>query len=407
MARIGPANIRIDRITLAVCAFLSLIALVLPLPVREPIAAALRRTVLAPMVKLQEKAELSRRAFLNHDAMMRIRDSVALEVINTGTLRDENARLREILGLGSKLKWGFIPAEALHGRGVRDESAIILSAGSNSGVERLSPVIAPEGLVGVVDDVDPTMSHAMLWTHQEFRVSAMSEDGTAYGIVQASASNEGGRFLMEMRGVPFRTSVENGTLIITSGLGGVFPRGIPLGRIISETKTSESWARTYLIRPEVFPADVYSVMILKPDRASEGVGAVWAVGSGADTTIKNIVTAGDSLAREAALAEARARQAVRDSIIRDSILKAAPFDSATVTQPVPSVPRPAPAVPRPTQQAPSSTPGSTPTQQTPNQVPGSTPTSTPAPARVPATTPQTPRQPRTTQPQSDTPAVRN
>lgn len=342
MARVGRSNIRIDRIILVLCVFLSLIALGLPLPVREPIAAALRRSILAPMVKLQEHAELSRRAFLDHEDIMRVRDSVALEVINANPLRDENKRLREILGLGSKLKWGFIPAEALHARGVRDESRIILSAGANSGVTRLSPVIAPEGLVGLVDDVDPTMSHAMLWTHQEFRVSAMSEDGSAYGIVQASSAAEGGRILMEMRGVPFRTSAEVGTLIVTSGLGGVFPRGIPLGRIVSETKTAESWARTYLIRPEVFPADVYSVIILNPERGSEGVGNVWAVGDGVDTTIRNILAAGDSLAREAALAEARARQAVRDSIIRDSILQTIPPDHiappTVVTPQIPPVP---------------------------------------------------------------------
>ncbi len=322
MARAGRANNRFDRIILVVCATLSLTALVLPIPVREPIGGALRRTLLAPMVMLQERAELSRRAFLNHEEIMRMRDSVALSVMNTAPLRDENDRLRELLGLGSRLKWGFIAAEALHGRGVRDESSVILSAGSNAGVQPLTPVVAPEGLVGVVDNVDPTMSHVMLWTHQDFRVSAMSEDGSAFGIVQAHLSSGPGKYLMEMRGVPFRTSVTPGTLIITSGLGGVYPRGIPLGRVISETKTNESWARTYLIQPEVAPADVYSVMILKPERASQGMNNVWAVGAGADSTVRSIVAAGDSLARAAALAEARARQAVQDSLMRDSLRKA-------------------------------------------------------------------------------------
>src|SRR5204863_226252 len=102
-----------------------------------------------------------------------------------GSLEAENDRLRKLIGLGSRLKLGFIPAEALHGRGVRDETTVILSAGSRAGVSRLSPVIAPEGLVGGVDQVDPTMSHAMLWTHPDFRVSAMSPDGTAFGSAQS------------------------------------------------------------------------------------------------------------------------------------------------------------------------------------------------------------------------------
>lgn len=322
MARLGRSNNRLDSTVLAACAVLSLIALVLPTQVREPIASALRQSVLAPMLLLQQRAEESRRALTTHDAVVSRRDSAAWRAMGVESLVTENTRLRDLLGLGSRLKWGFVPAEALHGSGVRDEFGVTLSAGSRAGVQKLSPVVAPEGLVGVVDNVDPMISHAMLWTHPDFRVSAMSEDASAFGIVQAHLSTGAGRYLMELRGVPFRTSIKSGTMIVSSGLGGVYPRGIPIGRVLGETKTSESWARTYLIRPAVFPADVYAVMILRPDRASAGVDNVWAVGTIADSSVRKIVGAGDSLARTAALAEATARQAAQDSITRDSLRRA-------------------------------------------------------------------------------------
>lgn len=322
MARLGRSNNRIDSTVLIICAALSLIALVLPAQVREPIASGLRRGILAPLLRMQQSAEESRRALATHDAVVSQRDSIALRQMGVESLETENARLREILGLGSRLKWGFVPAEALHGRGVRDEFGVTLSAGSRAGVVKLSPVVAPEGLIGVVDNVDPMISHAMVWTHPDFRVSAMSEDASAFGIVQAHLESGAGRYLMEMRGVPFRTSIKPGTMVVSSGLGGVYPRGIPIGRVIGETKTAETWARTYLIRPAVFPADVYAVMILKPDRASAGVDNVWAVGAIADSSVRKVVAAGDSLARTAALAEASARQAVQDSVTRDSLRRA-------------------------------------------------------------------------------------
>ncbi len=283
---------------------------------------SLRQSILAPMLLLQQRAEESRRALTSHDAVVSKRDSAAWRVMGVESLQTENTRLRDLLGLGSRLKWGFVPAEALHGSGVRDEFGVTLSAGSRAGVQKLSPVVAPEGLVGVVDNVDPMLSHAMLWTHPDFRVSAMSEDASAFGIVQAHLSTGAGRYLMELRGVPFRTSIKSGTMIVSSGLGGVYPRGIPIGTVLGETKTSESWARTYLIRPAVFPADVYAVMILRPDRASAGVDNVWAVGTIADSSVRKIVGAGDSLARSAALAEATARQAAQDSVTRDSLRRA-------------------------------------------------------------------------------------
>lgn len=322
MARLGRSNNRIDSTVLVICAVLSLIALVLPTQVREPIASGLRRSILAPLLRLQQSAEETRRALTMHDSVVSRRDSIALREMGVGALETENARLREILGLGSRLKWGFVPAEALHGRGVRDEFGVTLSAGSRAGVLKLSPVVAPEGLVGVVDNVDPMISHAMVWTHPDFRVSAMSEDASAFGIVQPHLESGAGRYLMEMRGVPFRTSIKPGTMVVSSGLGGVYPRGIPIGRVIGETKTAETWARTYLIRPAVFPADVYAVMILRPDRATAGVDNVWAVGTIADSSVRKVVAAGDSLARTAALAEATARQAVQDSITRDSLRRA-------------------------------------------------------------------------------------
>jgi rod shape-determining protein MreC len=274
------------------------------------------------MLLLQKSAEESRRALTSHDSVMSQRDSVTIRAMGVGSLAAENVRLRSILGLGSRLAWGFVPAEALHGRGVRDEFGVTLSAGSAAGILKLSPVVAPEGLVGVVDNVDPSVSHAMVWTHPDFRISAMSEDASAFGIVQAHLDSGPGRYLMEMRGVPFRTSIKRGTMIVSSGLGGVYPRGIPIGRVLGETKTAESWARTYLIRPAVFPADVYAVMILRPERASAGVDNVWAVGTIADSSVRKIVVAGDSLARSAALAEATARQAAQDSVTRDSLRRA-------------------------------------------------------------------------------------
>jgi len=340
VARTGRAHSRVDRIILAVCAGLSLVAIVLPAQVRESISAALRRSVLAPMVVLQEQSELSRRAFLEHDARMAKRDSVVVRALTADALEAENARLRELIGLGARLRWGFVPAEALRGRGVRDESSITLSAGARAGVQKLSPVVAPEGLVGVVDNVDPTMSQAELWTNSEFRVSAMAEDASAFGIVQAHAGTgtDAGKYLMEMRGVPFRTSIKPGTLIVSSGLGGVYPRGIPIGRVISETRTAESWARTYLIRPAVFPSDVYSVIILRPERAAEGVPNVWATGTVADSTVHKILVAGDSMARSAALAEAHARQAAADSARQDSLRAAGVVPPAPGTSPSTATP---------------------------------------------------------------------
>jgi rod shape-determining protein MreC len=285
---------------------------------REPVASSMRRTFLAPLVMLQERAEASRRSLLLDNARTAIRDSVALKAMTVTSLESENDRLRQLIGLGSRLKWGFVPAEAIHGRGVRDVTSMTLTAGSNAGVSRLDPVVSPEGVVGMVSDVDPTMSEAMIWTHPDFRVSAMSADGSAFGIVQAHAASATTGYLMELRGIPFRSQLKPGSLIVSSGLGGVWPRGIPVGTVLSEISTAEGWARTYLIKPIVSPADVGAVMILRSDRTTKGFENVWSSVATANAAAERIVVSGDSAAKSAALAEAAARRAAVDTMRRDS-----------------------------------------------------------------------------------------
>ena len=353
MARASRLDSRFDTGLFIACVFLAIVAHGLPAHLREPIAATMRRTIVAPLVALQHNAELSRAAWLAHESNTRMRDSLSLQAMRVNALEKENERFRRLLGLGRELRWGFVPAEALHSGAVGDEWTLTLSAGSRQQVAPFSPVVAPEGLVGMVQTVDPRMSIAIMWTHPDFRVSAMASDGSAFGIAQAHQGSGADRYLLELRGVPLRNQVKPGTLVVSSGLGGVYPKGIPIGTVI-DTLRSDGYARKYLLRPAVLPPDVLSVMILQPDRGQQGVGGVWATQVAQADSIVRAAGAIDSAARAArtpaapapspgptdsaraasadsaaAAAAARARRARRDSIRADSVRRARATDSAT------------------------------------------------------------------------------
>ncbi len=307
---------RRDLVLLGASLALAITALNLPDRIRDPFAAALRETVLAPLVSLQHDAELARLAWKSRESRTQVADSVAIRALALPGAESENARLRRMLGLSGRLQWGFVSAEVLQGRGVGDDYTVTLSAGSRAGVRPFSPVVVAEGLVGLVKSVDPTMSTAVLWAHPDFRASAMAADGSVFGIVAAHPGTDAERFLLEMRGVPMRSLIAKGTLIVTSGLGGTFPRGIPVGVVISEVKTPELWARTYLLRPAVSPADLSSVMVLLPDRLKAGVEPVWRDARG------DSVPVADSLAHAPVdTAAARVAKAALDSAAADSIAR--------------------------------------------------------------------------------------
>lgn len=354
MARAARFSGRLDTVVLGGCIILALVASALPMQMRDPVAASLRRTIVAPLVGLQRSAERWRAAWLESERNTLQTDSIALELAEAQALSVENERLRALLGLGSRLAWGFIPAEALHTAGRAEDviTTLTLTAGSKAGVAKFSPVVAPEGIVGHVQTVDPSMSIAILYSHPDFRVCAMSADGSAFGIVYPHLDVRPGRlserYLLELRNVPFRTSLKPNTPIFSCGLGGAYPRGILIGTVVDEVKEAESWSRTYIIRPAVNPAHVTSVMILTPQRGSQGVGNIWADAAQVQSALRSIVAAGDSLAREAALAEAAARRLALDSIRRAGLgdsLRATPDTTADSLPPRPPprrvvVPRP-------------------------------------------------------------------
>jgi len=233
----------------------------------------------------------------------------------------ENEQLRKIVGLGSRLEWGFVPAEAVHSAAPSEDvvTNMTLTAGSVAGVQRYNPVVAPEGLVGVVQTADPTMSVAILYTSPDFRASAMSADASAFGIVYPHTGRGSAAYMLELRGVPTRVQLKPGTQIFTSGLGGTLPRGITIGTVVSELKTTEPWTRTYLLRPAVSPSRVTTVLVLTAQRVTQGTGNVWGVAVNADSATRRIAAANDSIARQAALIEAQARRAALDSVRRATI----------------------------------------------------------------------------------------
>ena len=355
MATAARSSSRADAALLVGCVVVSFIAIALPGAERtadgavtsegprEAVAGALRRTIVAPLVGLQRGSERWRSAWTAGERQQLVIDSLSMRATRLQALQVENDQLRKLMGLGTRLEWGFVPAEALHSTTPNDGlvTTLTLTAGSTAGVARYSPVVAADGLVGTIRNADPTMSIAILYTDPDFRASAMAADGNSFGIVYPHAARVGGgdSYMLELRGVPTRVNLKPGSVIYTSGLGGTFPRGITIGSIVQELKTAEVWTRTYLVRPAVSPSRVTFVLILSPQRVTQGTGNIWGATVNADSATKRIAAAGDSLAKQAAVLQAQARQAALDSMKRATIdsvrrslgappLSIAPTDSA-------------------------------------------------------------------------------
>lgn len=264
-----------DAVLLSIAVVGSIIALALPEPRAERVAGFLRRSAFVPLVALQERAERARRAIETHDSLVFVADSIAMQAQEAVRLVEENEELRAMLDLGRRLPWNYVATDALHGPQPGEPHTVVLRAGTRAGVAPFSPVITPRGIVGYVRSADEAMSVAIVWPHPDFRVSAVTADGGAFGIVSPYQASGASHFMLELRGVPFRSPLDSGTQIVSSGFGGTFPRGIPIGTIIGELSTSSGWERSYLVVPAVRPVEIGTVLVLTTRGGTNDLTSLW------------------------------------------------------------------------------------------------------------------------------------
>lgn len=257
---------RRDTLAFVLCVFLSLLARGTPAAWHMRISQDLRETVLRPFLWLQDRAELMSTSRERLIQVLAERDSAIAVATALEALREENAQLRAALGLVARLPVRHVSAEVLHQSLPTDGYTLLISAGSQDGVRPLAPVIGATGLVGVVRNVATATSVVVAWAHPDFRASAMTFDGSVFGIVAPRGSADPNTMVLELQGVPYRDHVPAGTVIYTSGLatgeGGIFPRGIPIGTVFAVADEQEGWARTYLVKPAVHLASVGHVVVL-------------------------------------------------------------------------------------------------------------------------------------------------
>lgn len=261
-------------IALAVVVF-AFILFALPAAYQRPLRDAVRGSALAPFLSAQATLAYRRSTTVDVHELRAQRDSLSALVAAEATLAEENRKLRGLLSLRARAGSSFIPAEVIHSGLAGSESTFLVNVGSKQGVKVNSPVLAPEGLIGIVVEVQDNTAQAIDWTHTEFRASAMTVDGQAYGIIEPRRGKYREEDLLALTGAPFHTDLQPGTPIVTSGRGTVYPRGIPLGVVLGIEEADTGWRKSYLIRPAARPEAVTHVLVGLQTGAGQDLAALW------------------------------------------------------------------------------------------------------------------------------------
>lgn len=188
---------------------------------------------------------------------------LALKAQRAELLMRENAALRELLGLQQQLPMQARAAEVAYVAADPFVRKVTLNKGSAQGIAKGAPVIDGHGLLGQVVRVFPLSSEVLLVDNPQQAVPALNNRTGERSLVYGDSQNPSGNAL-EIRFLSNADDVQAGDVIVTSGVGGIYPAGLPLGTVaLVERRNNSAFLRVQLA-PAAHMLSLDHVLVLDP-----------------------------------------------------------------------------------------------------------------------------------------------
>lgn len=189
-----------------------------------------------------------------------LRESVKVMNRNVLEIQDAiiaNERLKKLLDLKSSLKIPSVAATVIGEESAPWFRTIVIDRGGVDGLDEGMPVVATSGVVGRIVKVSPNSARVLLLTDHASSIAAMIQRSRARGVIKGKG---GGACSLEfaMR----EEDVKVGDVVMTSGIGGVFPKGIAIGEVSMVRKGEYGMFQTVDIRPAVNVSRLEEVLVL-------------------------------------------------------------------------------------------------------------------------------------------------
>lgn len=153
------------------------------------------------------------------------------QLVTFKELEKENERLRKIVDFRSTIPSKSIAARIIGSDPSPWRRSFILDKGTRHGLKKDMAVVSFQGLVGRILEAGPETSRVILLTDLDARVSSLTDQSRAGGITAGTGGNK-----LKMIYLDLDSGVQVQETVLTSGLGGLFPKGLRIGKITALTR---------------------------------------------------------------------------------------------------------------------------------------------------------------------------
>lgn len=191
------------------------------------------------------------------DELKKQNEELTSKVAELSEAQKTAERLEGLVGLQSTYNLKSTAARIVGASGDAWTSTVTIDKGSADGLTINMPVTSSAGVIGQIIEVSAKTSTVRLIGDENSGVSAMVQDTRAQGMLQGQADGT-----LRLEYVSVDSDVKVGDIIVTSGIGGVFPKGLPLGTVSSVEKSANDVYYTIVVRAQTTAENNEEVLVI-------------------------------------------------------------------------------------------------------------------------------------------------
>lgn len=189
---------------------------------------------------------------LENEQLKQKNAELANELIEYESLKDEVERLREALNFTeSRSNYNYVGVNIIGYSGSSLSDGYIIDKGSNDGIAKNMVVVSYKGLVGKVTKVSSNFAIVQSILNENIAVAVMDQQTRdATGVLQGLSDKKDTNMTV-VYNLPIDSDVKEGDIIITSGLGKIYPKEIPVGTVVSVQEDNVKVMKSAVVEPFV------------------------------------------------------------------------------------------------------------------------------------------------------------